>query len=73
MSLYKVTVLRNNDKLLPYIITVESDNEDNAAMIAKRFVAKNGWFPSYLTIEEIINSLTIYEIVTLHTGDTVTC
>ena len=62
MGLYKVTVLCNNDKLLPYIITVESDTEKSAIRLAKEFVANNGWFPSFLTVTEIINSLTVYEV-----------
>lgn len=68
--MYKVILLPNGDKALPYIITVESDTQQNAIELAKQFVAKNGWWPNYLTVDEIIGHLSLYSITLLHTSET---
>lgn len=72
MNTYVVTLLPYGDKMLPYTITVKSDSEKQAIEDASRFVAENGYWPEWMTIEQRMNYLVVDNITMTHSSETTT-
>ena len=62
MNKYKITILRNSDKMLPFIVTVNSMNQEDAVIRAKNFVAENGHWPINMSITDRIKHLSVSHI-----------
>ena len=64
MNTYVITLLPHGDKMLPYTITVHDNTSEAAIIKAKQYVAVNGYWPNFLSTEEIMNLLEVDNIVT---------
>ena len=62
MNKYKITVLRNGDKMLPFIITVCGMSQEDAINRAKKYIAENAHWPMNMDMTDRIKCLSAKHI-----------
>ena len=62
MDKYKITILRNGDKMLPFIITVCSMSQEDAIDRAKKYIAENAHWPMNTDVADRIKCLSAERI-----------
>jgi hypothetical protein len=60
---YTVKLQRVGEDYPGYILGISAYSTDEAVDRAKKFLAENGWWSSFSTIEQRINLLTSVEVV----------